>query len=120
MVFHRWFLNKVLIGVRVPRYLNINGRTVEEYSPDGYSRVKIVDVGLRRKKRKVKKESGLRYSLSRATTRGKERSVLCVVANSIVLAVTTGKTLDWRFGGFFRDIVIVTIVLVLGVFMRRF
>jgi len=60
----------------VPRYLNINDRTMEEYSPDGYSRVKIVDVGLRRKKRKVKKESGLRYSLSKATTRGKERSVL--------------------------------------------
>ena len=41
-----------------------------------------------------------------------------VVANSIVLAVTTGKTLDWRFSGFFRDIVIVAIVLVLGVIMR--
>ena len=60
----------------MPKYLSIDGRTVEEYSPDGYSRVKIVDVELRRKKRKVKKESGLRYSLSKATTRGKERSVL--------------------------------------------
>ena len=29
----------------MPRYLSINGRTVEEYSPDGYSRVRIVDVG---------------------------------------------------------------------------
>ena len=29
----------------MPRYLNINGRTVEEYSPDGYSKVRIVDVG---------------------------------------------------------------------------
>ena len=40
------------------------------------SRVRIVDAGLRRKRRKVKKESRLRYSLSRATTHGKERSVL--------------------------------------------
>ena len=38
-----------------------------------------------------------------------------VVANSIVLAVTTGKTLDWRFGGSFRDMVIVTAVLILAV-----
>ena len=45
MVFHKWFLSKVLIGGRVPRYLSIDSRTVEEYSPDRHSRVKIVDVG---------------------------------------------------------------------------
>ena len=43
-----------------------------------------------------------------------------VVANSIVLAVTTGKTLDWRFGGSFRDMVIVTAVLVLAVVLGVF
>ena len=76
--------------------------------------------GLRRKKRKVKKESGLRYSLSKATTRGKERSVLWCGRQLDSTSSNYRKDPRLEFGGFFRDIVIVTIVLVLGVFMRRF
>ncbi|RLF23099.1 MAG: hypothetical protein DRN15_07125 [Thermoprotei archaeon] len=39
-----------------------------------------------------------------------------VAVNSLILALVTGKTLDWRIGGSFRDLIIVSIML-LGTLM---
>ena len=34
-----------------------------------------------------------------------------IAVNSLILAIVTGKTLDWRIGGSFRDLIIVSIML---------